>query len=66
MLDIVRIVIYLFSFVVSAYALSGLDLKKITRRGSETKIQLLYIFLALGLGYLIAEFLMGISRYAIL
>lgn len=64
--DIVRIVIYLFSFVVSAYALSGLDFKKITRRGSETKIQLLYIFLALGLGYLIAEFLMGISRYAIL
>lgn len=64
--DIVRIVIYLFSFGVSAYALSGVDFEKITRRGSETKIQLLYIFLALGLGYLIAEFLMGISRYAIL
>lgn len=64
--DIVRIIIYLFSFGVAAYALSGVDFSKITRRGSEAKIQLLYIFLALGLGYLIAEFLMGISRYSIL
>ena len=64
--DIVRIIIYLFSFGASGFALSGVDFSKITRKGSETKIQLLYIFLALALGYLVAEFLMGISRYSIL
>ena len=64
--DIVRIIIYLFSFTASAYALSGIDFSKIMKKGSEVKIQLLYMFLALGLGYVVAEFLMSISRYSIL
>ncbi|WP_159521592.1 DUF1146 domain-containing protein [Erysipelothrix urinaevulpis] len=64
--DIIRIVIYLFSFTFSAYALSGVDFSKIMKHQSETKIQLLYIFLSLAIGYGVASFVMGISRYSIL
>lgn len=64
--DIVRIIIYLFSFGAAAYALSGINFRKIMLPQSETKMQLLYIFLALAIGYAVAEFLMGISRVSIL
>lgn len=59
--DIQRIVLYFVCFLASAYALRGIDFHKAMRKGSETRIQLLYIFLSLGLGYVVAQFLMGLS-----
>ncbi len=64
--DIIRILLYIVSFAASAYALSGVHFEKIARRHSETKIQLLYVLLSLALAYGVAQFLMGISRYAVI
>ncbi|HEY4537639.1 MAG TPA: DUF1146 domain-containing protein [Erysipelothrix sp.] len=64
--DIVRIFIYLVSFVISAYALSGIDFTKNMRQNADTKMQILYILLSLALGYGVAQFVMGISRYSVI
>lgn len=64
--DIVRIIIYLVSFVISAYALSGIDFTKNMRQNADTKMQILYILLSLALGYGVAQFVMGISRYSVI
>ena len=64
--DLVRILIYLVSFIISAYALSGIDFTKNMRQNADTKMQILYILLSLALGYGVAQFVMGISRYSVI
>ncbi|QIK68940.1 DUF1146 domain-containing protein [Erysipelothrix sp. HDW6C] len=59
--DILRIGLYLVSFMVSAYALSGVDFGKFMRKGGELRMQLLLLLLSLGLGYIVAQFLLGLS-----
>ncbi|WP_236262230.1 DUF1146 domain-containing protein [Erysipelothrix anatis] len=49
------------SFFISAYALYGVDFRKFTRKGKEMHMQVLYILLALALGYAVAQFLLGLS-----
>ena len=63
--DIVRILIYLVSFIISAYALSGVDFTKIMKPGADSKMQILYMLLAMALAFGVAQFLMGISRYSV-
>ncbi len=57
----IKIVLYLISFAASAYALSGVDFKKMTRSGGDSRMFLLYLLTSMGLAFLIAEFLLGLS-----
>lgn len=59
--DILRISIYIVSFLLSAYGLSGVDFTKIMRVRKQQEIMILYFVLALALGYLVAQFLLGLS-----
>ena len=61
MYDILRIVLYLVSFIGCAYALGGIDFAKVMRPKSAVKMQLLYILLSMGMAYLVAQFLLGLS-----
>lgn len=61
MQDGLRITIYLISFIASAYALSGVDFGKLTRRGGQQRIFLLYLLASMALGYLVAMFVLGLS-----
>ena len=57
----IRIGVHLISFVVSFYLIMGLDLTPFVRKGHGNKIQLLYVFLAMALGYLVAQFVLNLS-----
>lgn len=61
MSDYLRIGIYLVSFLVSAYALSGVNFEKITRIRKQQEIQVLYLLLSIALAYLVAQFMLGLS-----
>ncbi len=58
---IVRILLYLVCFCVSFYALTSLDLNRFFRQGRVLPAQILLIILAMSLGYLMAQFLLGLS-----
>lgn len=59
--DSLRIVIYLVSFIASSYALSGVDFSKLTRRGGQQRVFMLYLLASMALGYLVAMFVLGLS-----
>lgn len=61
MYDYVRIAIYLISFLFSAYILTCIDFLKLIRSNQQAKGQILYILLSLALGYLVAQFILGLS-----
>ena len=61
MQDGFRITIYLVSFIASAYGLSGVDFSKLTRRGGQQRLFLLYLLGSMALGYLVAMFILGLS-----
>ncbi len=52
--------IYLITFFVTMYALSGVNFKTITRSNQESRVFLLSIFLGMAIAYLVAEFLLGL------
>lgn len=59
--DILRITVYLLSFIVSAYALSGVDFARIMRGQKQQEMQILYLLLSLALAYAVAQFVLGLS-----
>lgn len=61
MQDSLRISIYILSFIASAFALSGIDFARLTRRGGQQRVLLLYFLCAMALGYLVAMFVLGLS-----
>ncbi len=61
MQDGLRITIYLLSFIASAFALSGVDFARVTRRGGQQRIFLLYLLGSMALAYLVAMFILGLS-----
>lgn len=63
--DWLRILIYCVCCFASLYALNGIDLSRLARKGHEEKMLLLYILLSLAIGYGVAEFILGLSRFAI-
>lgn len=54
---IVNILLHFFGFFVAMFGLSSLNFEKALRQGRTFQAQVLYISLAMGLGYLIAQFL---------
>ena len=56
-----KISVYLISFFVTMSALTGVDFEKVMRRQSERKMLLLSILLGMGIAYLVAEFILGLT-----
>ena len=60
---IITIVIYLVCFLVSLYALSGINFASIMRKGKTQEIQALYLILALVIAYLLGNFIIVIVDF---
>lgn len=58
---LIRIIVHLMAFIISLFTLSGVDFKKVARRGKEAHVFLVYILCSIALGYLVAQFLLNIS-----
>ncbi|MBR0462238.1 MAG: DUF1146 domain-containing protein [Erysipelotrichaceae bacterium] len=58
-----QVFVYLFSFVVSLFGLSALDIEKMIRKGYVGATWVLYFTLAMSMAYLLGNFLMGIIYY---
>lgn len=58
---IIQAVIHLVCFGVAFYALQALDFNRFLKQGRTVQGQLLYVAIAMALGYLMAQFLMKLS-----
>ncbi|MCF0108847.1 MAG: DUF1146 domain-containing protein [Erysipelotrichaceae bacterium] len=56
---ILRVVVYIACFTVSLYALTALRFEDSIKQGKVRQAQVLFILMAMALGYLSAQFLMG-------
>ena len=63
MYNIVKIGLYLLSFVVCFYCLSGIDFGRFMRKGHSNKAQCMLILFAIALAYLVTQFFLGISNF---
>lgn len=52
--------IYIISFTLAMFALQSVNYEKFIKKGRVIEAQLLYILIAMALGYLIAQFIQGI------
>ena len=59
---IIRVVLHVVCFMVSFYALQALDFNRFLKQGHVTQAQLLMLILAMGLGYLMAQFLISLTN----
>lgn len=60
---IYRVIIYLFSFLLSLYALNGLDYSKFIKKNRVQEAWLLYFLIAMALGYLVGSMLINLIYY---
>ena len=58
--NIKNFLIYLISFTLAMFALQSVNYEKFIKKGKVIEAQLLYILIAMALGYLIAQFVQGI------
>lgn len=58
---IVQLLIHLACFGVAFYALDALDFNRFMKQGRVIKAQILYIVIAMALGFLMAQFLLKLS-----
>lgn len=58
---ILKITIHILSFIISFYALSGVQFEKVVRVETPFKAQLLLLLSSMGLGFLVAQFLMALA-----
>ena len=60
---IYRVIIYLLSFLLSLYALNGLDYSKFIKKNRVQEAWLLYFLIAMALGYLVGSMLINLIYY---
>ena len=60
---IYRVIIYLISFLLSLYALNGLDYSKFIKKNRVQEAWLLYFLIAMALGYLVGSMLINLIYY---
>ncbi|MEF9919716.1 MAG: DUF1146 family protein [Erysipelotrichaceae bacterium] len=60
---LVNITVHLLCFVVSFYALSSLHFDRFCDVRKPMKVQVLLLLLAIGLGYVVAQFLLALTLY---
>lgn len=63
MLNWIVVIVYLFCFAVSFYALSCIKFELFCKVNEPSKVQLLLFLLAIGLGYVVAQFILELSIY---
>lgn len=63
MLDLLVIGVYLLCFAISFYALSSIKFELFCKVNEPAKVQLLLFLLAIGLGYVVAQFILEITIY---
>lgn len=64
MLDnVIRVTVYLISFIVSFYALSSIRFDLITDVRKPAKVQSLLFLLSMGLAYLVGQFLLSFMTW---
>lgn len=52
--------VYVIAFALAMFALSSLNFEKLIKKNKVVEAQLLYILLAMALGYLVANFIQAI------
>ncbi|MEF9961369.1 MAG: DUF1146 family protein [Erysipelotrichaceae bacterium] len=60
---LVNITVHLLCFVVSFYALSSIRFDRFCDVRKPIKVQVLLFLLAIGLGYVVAQFLLALTIY---
>ncbi len=63
MLDWIVIAVYLFCFAISFYALSCIKFELFCKVNEPAKVQLLLLLLSIGLGFVVAQFILELSIY---
>lgn len=63
MLDLLVIGVYLLCFAISFYALSCIKFELFCKVNEPSKVQLLLFLLAIGLGFVVAQFILEITIY---
>lgn len=58
---VIKITIHILSFMFSFYALSGVQFDKLMNVQNPLKAQLLLLFSSMGLGYLVAQFILALA-----
>ena len=61
---IVSITIRIVCFAISFWALDALDFQRFLKKGRVAKVQVLYWILAASLGWMLAEFILGLMSFA--
>lgn len=61
--NVIRVSVHLLSFLLSAYALSGVKFDKFCDVKQPIKAQLLLLLSSLGLGFLVAQFFLSIAYF---
>lgn len=59
----IRVAIYLASFVVSLFALSGIDFNRFIKKGKIAQAYVLYVAVAMMMGYLLGSFFISVIYY---
>ena len=58
-----RVIVYLFSFVVSMIGLNALDFNRFIKKGHIASAWILYFTVGMSLAYLLGSFLMNLIYY---
>lgn len=58
---LIKLTVHILAFIASFWALSCVRFEKFTNVKKPGKVSMLLLLLALGLGYLVAQFLLAIS-----
>ncbi len=61
--NIVDLIIYVFCFIASMYALESINFEKFIKKNKVASAWLLYLLLAFSLAYLTAQFLFAINIF---
>ena len=58
-----RVIVYLFSFLISLIGLRALDFNRFVKKGNVASAWILYFVIGMSLAYLLGSFLMSIIYY---
>lgn len=58
-----KVIVYLFSFVLTLIGLNAFDFNRFIKKGQIVKAWILYFIIAMSLAYLFGSFLMAIIYY---
>lgn len=60
---VMKWIVYLLTFGISMYATSSIQFDKICHIREPRKVQVLWLFVSIGLAYVVAEFIFALTIY---